>query len=72
VKVGDLVSWAEVYAGSGSIGLIVSVGYGEEYTDTEQSCALHPDIWVLVNGYKERWNERYVEVINESRRLGGF
>ena len=67
MKVGDLVAWRPEYIGSGSVGLILSVGYGEEYTNTEQSCALHPDIWVLANGHKERWNERYVEVINESR-----
>jgi hypothetical protein len=67
VKVGDLVRWIAGYIGTGSVGLIISVGYGEEYTDTEQSCDLHPDIWVLVNGHKERWNERYLELISESR-----
>ncbi len=67
MKVGDMVRWLPEFIGSGSVGLIVSVGYGEEYTSTEQSCALHPDIWVLVYGRKERWNKRFVEVISESR-----
>jgi hypothetical protein len=67
MKVGDLVRWVAGYIGAGSVGLVLSVGYGEEYTDTEQSCALHPDIWVLVSGYKERWNERYLELISETR-----
>lgn len=67
MKVGDLVKYKSEYLGTDSIGVVVSVGYGEEYTDTEQSCALNPDIWVLVRGSKVRWNERYVEVINEGR-----
>jgi hypothetical protein len=67
MKVGDLVRWVAGYIGAGSVGLVLSVGYGEEYTDTEQSCALHPDIWVLVSGHKERWNERYLELISETR-----
>jgi hypothetical protein len=51
-----------------SVGLILSVGYGEHYTDTEQSPALHPDVWVLTTyGQKERWNEMNLEVISEPR-----
>ena len=64
MQVNDLVRYMDEDL---TIGVIVAVGYGEEYTSTEQSCALHPDIWVLVNGHKERWNERCVMVINESR-----
>jgi hypothetical protein len=69
VKVGDLVKFKSEYLGADSIGIgiIVSVGSGEEHTDTEQSCALHPDIWVLVDGNKVRWNHRAVEVFSESR-----
>ncbi len=67
MKVGDLVRYKSEYIGVDSIAIIISVGYGEEYTDTEQSPALNPDIWVLVDGNKVRWNERYVELISESR-----
>jgi hypothetical protein len=68
VKIGDLVKYKSEYIHHTMIGFIVAVGYGGEYTDTEQSYALHPDIWVLMSdGTKERWNEHYVEVISESR-----
>jgi hypothetical protein len=66
VKVGDLVKYKPEYMFN-SVGVILSVGYGEHYTDTEQSPALHPDVWVLTTyGQKERWNEMNLEVINES------
>ena len=68
MKVGDLVKYKSKYIHHTMTGIIVAVGYGGEYTNTEQSCALHPDIWVLVSdGGKERWNEHYVEVISETR-----
>ena len=67
MKVGDLVMYKPEYLGFCSTAVIVGVGYSGELTHIDESCALHPDIWVLVNGYKERWNERYVEVISESR-----
>jgi hypothetical protein len=69
MKVGDLVQYKSEYVPKPSpVVIIVAVGYGGEYTDTEQSHALHPDIWILASdGEKERWNERYVEVISEAR-----
>ena len=68
MKVGDLVKLKSEYIGPDSTGVILSVGYSGEYTHVDQSCALHPDIWVLTSlGAKERWNEQYVEVISESR-----
>ena len=45
MKIGDLVRYKPEYMFN-SVGVIVSVGYGEHYTDTEQSPALHPDVWV--------------------------
>jgi len=68
VKVGDLVKYKSEYIGFNSTGVIVGVGYSGELTHIDQSCALHPDIWVWTNlGAQERWNEQYVEVISESR-----
>ena len=68
MKVGDLVKYKSEYISFDSTGVILSVGYGEEYTHVDQSRSLHPDIWVLTNlGAKERWNEQFVEVISESR-----
>ena len=67
IKTGDLVKWKLGFVGSGSIGLVIAIGHGEQYTSTEDSPSLHPDIWVHVSGHKERWSERYVEVISESR-----
>jgi len=70
MKVGDLVQYKSEYVPkpSAPFAVIIAVGYGGEYTDTEQSHSLHSDIWVLASdGAKERWNERYVEVISEGR-----
>jgi hypothetical protein len=68
MKVGDIVKYASEYVPEAPIAVIVAVGYNEELTDTEHSTALHPDIWVLtVDGIRERWNEKYAKVINESR-----
>ena len=67
MKVGDLVKYKSEYIHHQLTGVIVAVGYGGEYTDTEQSRDLHPDIWVLASdGGKQRWNERAVEVISEA------
>jgi len=69
MKVGDLVEYESAYVPKPApVAIIIAVGYGGELTDTEQSCALHPDIWVLTSeGKSERWNEKYARVINESR-----
>ena len=68
MKVGDLVKYKSEYIRRDLTGIIVAVGYGGEYTDTEQSRALHPDIWVLASdGDKQRWNEHYVEVVSEKK-----
>jgi hypothetical protein len=68
MKIGDLVKYKSEYIHHGLIGIIVAVGYGGEYTDTDQCVALHPDIWVLVSdGEKQRWNEHYVDVVSEAR-----
>jgi hypothetical protein len=68
MKVGDLVQYKSEYVPKPSpVVIIVAVGYGGRYTDTEQSPALHPDIWILAaDGEKERWNVRYVEVVSEA------
>ena len=69
MKVGDLVKYKSEYIHHDLTGIIIAVGYVGEYTDTDQSPALHPDIWVLASdGDKQRWNERYVEAISESGR----
>ena len=68
MKVGDLVKYKIKFATFNSTGVILSVGYSGEYTHIDQSCALHPDIWVWTNlDEKARWNEQFVEVISESR-----
>ena len=68
MKVGDLIKYKSEYISWDSTAIILAVGYCGEYTDTEQTHSLHPDIWVVTNlGHKERWNEQYVEVISESR-----
>jgi len=68
MKVGDMVKYKSEYIAFNSTGIILSVGYSGEHTHINQSCSLHPDIWVLTNlGAKERWNEQFVEVISEGR-----
>jgi len=68
MKVGDLVKYKSEYVSFKLSGVVLAVGYGEHYTDTEQSPALHPDIWVFSSaGERVRWNEQFLEVISESR-----
>ncbi len=67
MKVGDLIKTT-----TGPVrmrGLIVAIGYSQEYKCSSQSPSLHPDVWVISshNGQKERWSSYYVEVISESR-----
>ena len=68
MKVGDLVKWkSSLQTHKGQTGLILSVGYGEKHTNTKDSRALNPDIWVLTSyGAKERWNVKSVDVISET------
>jgi hypothetical protein len=68
MKVGDLVKYKSEYVSRQLSGFVLAVGYGGHYTDTEQSPALHPDIWVLSSeGERVRWNEQFLEVVSESR-----
>jgi len=68
MKVGDLVKYKSEYLGFNSTGIILSVGYSGEYTHIDQSCSLHPDIWVWTShGFKARWNEQFVDVISETK-----
>lgn len=68
MKIGDLVKYKSEYIRFDSTGVILSVGFGGRFKDTDESPSLHPDIWVLTNlGAKERWNVQYVEVVSESR-----
>ena len=66
MKVGDLVK-TKTYLKV--LGLVVAVGYSQEYVCATQSPSLHPDLWVINarSGEKERWSSYHVEVISESR-----
>ena len=68
MKVGDLVKYKSEYISHPLTGFVVAVGYGEQYTDTEQSPALHPDVWVLSSeGGRVRWNDQFLEVVSEAK-----
>ena len=64
MKVGDLV----VDLNDDDTGVIVAVGYSEKYRRTEDSPSLWPDVYVIANDGKiQRWNSKYIKVINETR-----